>query len=62
MAYRHSYHKRYMGIKQHVNQLIQAQSKHKETVVHVISILNITRYAAQVKRQKWMLYKDQMKI
>ena len=39
-------------IKQHVNQLIQAQNKQQETLVHVISILNITGYAAQVNRQK----------
>ena len=39
-------------IKQCVNQLIQAQSKQRETVVHVISILNVIRYVAQVKRQK----------
>ena len=52
MAYRHSYHKRYMGIKQYVNQLIQAQTKQQETVIHVIPILNIKRYAAQVNRQK----------
>ena len=31
-----------------VNQLIQAQSKQQETLVHVISILNVIRYAAQV--------------
>ena len=39
-------------IKQHANQLIQAQTKQEEILVHVISILNITRYAAQVNRQK----------
>ena len=39
-------------IKQHVNQLIQAQTKQQDTLAHVISILNITRYAAQVNRQK----------
>ena len=39
-------------IKQHVNQLIQAQCKQQETLVHAISILNVTRYAAQVNRQK----------
>ena len=39
-------------IKQHVNQLIQEQMKQHETLVHVISILNITRYAAKVNRQK----------
>ena len=39
-------------MKQHVNQLIQAQTKQQETLVHVISILNVTRYAAQVHRKK----------
>ena len=39
-------------IKQHVNQLIQAQTKQQETVVHVISILNVTRYTAQVNKHK----------
>ena len=39
-------------IKQHVNQLIQAQSKQQETLVHFISVLNVTRYAAQVNKQK----------
>ena len=35
-------------IKQQVNQLIQAQNKQQDTLVHVISILNVTRYAVQV--------------
>ena len=39
-------------IKWHVNKLIQAESKQQETLVHVISLLNVTRYAAQVNRQK----------
>ena len=39
-------------IKQHMNQLIQEQTKQQETLVHVISILNVTRYAVQVNRQK----------
>ena len=39
-------------IKHCVNQLIQAQTKQWETLVHVISILNVTRYTAQVNRQK----------
>ena len=39
-------------IKQCVIQLIQEQTKQHETLVHVISILNVTRYAAQVNRQK----------
>ena len=39
-------------IKQHVNQLIQAQTKQQETLVHAISILDIRKYATQVNRQK----------
>ena len=39
-------------IKQHLSQLIQAQTKQQENLIHVISILNVTRYAAQVNRQK----------
>ena len=31
---------------------MQAQSKQQETLVHVISILNITGYATLVNRQK----------
>ena len=39
-------------IKQCVNQLIQEQIKQQETLGHVISLLNISRYAVQVNRQK----------
>ena len=39
-------------IKQCVNQLIQEQTKQQETLVHVISVLNVTRYSAQVNRHK----------
>ena len=38
-------------IKKRVNQLITAQNAQQDTLVHVISILNVTRYAAQVTRQ-----------
>ena len=38
------------SIKEHVNQFIEAQSTQQETLVHIVSILNITRYAAQVNR------------
>ena len=38
-------------IKQCVNQLIQEQTKQHETLVHAISILNITGYTAQVNGQ-----------
>ena len=39
------------NIKQRVNQLIKSQTQQQETLVHVISILNVTRYAMQVNRQ-----------
>ena len=38
-------------IKRRVNQLIGTQSQQQDTLVRVISILNITRYAMQVNRQ-----------
>ena len=38
-------------IKRRVNPLIKTQIQQQETLVHAISILNITRYAMQVKRQ-----------
>ena len=34
-----------------MNQLTTAQSTQEEAIVHIVSILNITRYAAQVNRQ-----------
>ena len=33
-----------------INQLIPMQSSQQETLAHIISILNVTRYAAQVNR------------
>ena len=39
------------SIKNRVNQLITAKTVQQETAVHIISILNITRYAAHVNRQ-----------
>ena len=39
------------SIKKRVNQLIMAQNVQQDTLVHVISILSVTRYAAQVNRQ-----------
>ena len=39
------------SIKKRVNQLITAQTVQQETIVHIVSILNITRYATQVNRQ-----------
>ena len=39
------------SIKERVNQLITTQHNQQEPLVHVISILNVTRYATQVNRQ-----------
>ena len=36
------------SVKKRVDQLIEAQSTQQETLVHIISILNITQYTAQV--------------
>ena len=38
------------NIKTQINQLIMTQPLQQETLVYIISILNITRYAAQVNR------------
>ena len=38
------------SIKTRINQLIATQLSQQETLVHIISILNVTRYATQVNR------------
>ena len=38
------------NIKTRINQLITTQSSQQETLVHIISILNVTRYTIQVNR------------
>ena len=38
------------SIQTRINQLITTQSSQQETLVHIISILNVTRYATQVNR------------
>ena len=38
------------SIKTRINQLITTQHNQQETLVHIISILNITRHATQVNR------------
>ena len=38
------------SIKMQINQLIAAQTSQHNTLVHIVSILNITRYATQVNR------------
>ena len=39
------------SIKKRVNQLTETQLTQQEAIVHIVSILNVTRYAAQVNRQ-----------
>ena len=46
------------SIKTQINQLIMTQSSQQETLVHIISILNITRYAAQVNRHSINILMD----
>ena len=47
-------------IKTHVNQLTENQSAQQETLVHIISILNVTRYAAQINRHSISILMDKM--
>ena len=46
------------SIKTQIHQLIATQSSQQETLVHVISILNVTRYAAQVNRHSINILMD----
>ena len=46
------------SIKKRVNQLIAAQSMQQEAIVHIVSILNITVYVAQVNRQHINIVRD----
>ena len=39
------------SIKNRVNQLIRMQHQQQESLVHIISILNVARYTTQVSRQ-----------
>ena len=48
------------SIKQHVNQLIETQSTQQETLVHIVSIFNVTRYAAQVNRHSINISMDKV--
>ena len=48
------------SIKTRVNQLIATQSLQQETLVHIVSILNITRYAVQVNRQSFNVLMDKV--
>ena len=48
------------SIKGHVNQLIESQSVQQETLVHIVSILNVTRYATQVNRHRINILMDKV--
>ena len=48
------------SIKTRINQLIATQSSQQETLVHVISILNVTRYATQVNRHSINILMDKV--
>ena len=48
------------SIKTCVNQLIKTQSMQQETLVHIISILNVTRYVVQINRHSINVLMDNM--
>ena len=50
------------SIKTWINKLIAMQSSQQETLVCIISILNITRYAAQVNRHSINILMDAAKV
>ena len=49
------------SIKMQINQLIATQSSQQETLVYIISLLNVTRYAAQVNRHSIYILMDAAK-
>ena len=48
------------NIKACVNQLTETQLAQQGTLVHIVSILNVTRYAAQVNKHSINILKDKM--
>ena len=48
------------SIKKRVNQLIATQSSQQEAIVHIVSFLNVTRYAVQVNRQHINIIMDKV--
>ena len=48
------------SVKECVIHLIEAQSTQQETLVHIVSILNVMRYAAQVNRHSISVLMDRM--
>ena len=43
-----------------MNQLTETQSTQQETLVHIVSILNVPRYAAQVNRHSINVLMDKV--
>ena len=50
------------SIKMQINQLIAMQLSQQETLVHIISILNITRYAAHINRHSINILMDVARV
>ena len=48
------------SIKEHVYQFTETQSTQQETLVHIVSILSVTRYAAQVNRHSINILMDKV--
>ena len=48
------------SIKTHVNQLTETQLAQQDTLVHIVSILNVTRYVAQINRHSINVLMDKM--
>ena len=48
------------SIERRVNQLIEVQSTQQKAIAHIVSILNITRYAVQVNRQHINIVMDRV--
>ena len=48
------------SIRKRVNQIISAQSMQQEAMICIVSILNVTRYAAQVNRQQINIIMDKV--
>ena len=49
-------------IKTQINQLITTQTKQQETLVHIVSILNVTQYAAQISHQNINILMDKLAL
>ena len=49
-------------IKTQINQLIATQMKQQETLVHIVSILNVTQYAAQINCQNINILMDKITL